>query len=212
MNNIKRIYTECSDVEEFVRKYIHYLSSLMNRLDTKAIGAFVDELERTRKNHHTIYIIGNGGSAATAMHMVNDIGIDVFKKSGTDLPYRVMSLCENISVSTAIANDSGYQNLFVNQLQMHYRPGDMLIAISASGNSPNVVMAAEWVKEHGGRVIGLLGFDGGSLKKICDISILVETPKGEYGPVEDIHLVIDHMISHWLQYYLQKRSDNEKGE
>lgn len=204
MNTIKQIYNESSNIEEFIGEYTRYLSVLLSRLDTKAIGAFVNELERTRKDHNTIYIIGNGGSAATAMHMVNDIGIDVLKKSGTDLPYRVMSLCENISVSTAIANDSGYQNLFVNQLQMHYRPGDLLIVISASGNSPNVVMAAEWVKEHKGRVIGLLGFDGGRMKDLCDISILVETPKGEYGPVEDVHLVIDHMISHWLQYYLQK--------
>jgi len=99
---------------------------------------------------------------------------------------------------TAIANDDGYDNLFVNQLKIHYRDGDKLVVISANGNSRNVVAAAEWVKQCTGRTISIVGFDGGKLKDTCDIVIHVKTEKGECGPVEDIHMIIDHLISNWL--------------
>jgi D-sedoheptulose 7-phosphate isomerase len=99
---------------------------------------------------------------------------------------------------TAIGNDTGFENLFVSQLRIHHRPGDKLIAISASGNSPNVVRGAEWVKDRGGRVIALVGFDGGKLKGLADVVIHAETPKGEYGPVEDIHMILDHLVYTWL--------------
>jgi D-sedoheptulose 7-phosphate isomerase len=204
MSNMEDIFKESRNVEDFAKGYVRYLSALLSKLDTGAIAAFIRELEKTRQDQRTIFIIGNGGSAATAMHMANDIGVDVYKKSGTDIPFRVLALCENVSVATAIANDSGYENLFLNQLHIHYRPGDLLVAISASGNSPNVVSAAEWVRAGGGRVLGMLGFDGGRLKNLCDVFILVETPKGEFGPVEDIHLVLDHLMSHWLQFHLKK--------
>jgi D-sedoheptulose 7-phosphate isomerase len=100
---------------------------------------------------------------------------------------------------TAIGNDAGHENLFVYQLRIHYRPGDKLIAISASGNSPNVVEAARWVKKRGGRVVGLVGFDGGELKRLADVVIHAKTPKGEYGPVEDIHIIMDHLFYSWLK-------------
>jgi len=119
-----------------------------------------------------------------------------------------LALTDNVPLITAIGNDDGYENIFVNQLRVHYREGDKLIVISASGNSPNVVRAAEWVKQKGGRVIGLIGFDGGKLKEICDIIIHVETPKGEYGPVEDIHTILDHLVANWLQYRLKKAFQN----
>ena len=112
----------------------------------------------------------------------------------------ILFFASRVSVISAIANDDGYENVFVNQLKIHYRNGDKLVAISASGNSPNVVAASEWVKNRNGKVIGLIGFDGGKLKDICDIAIHVKTPEGEYGPVEDIHIIIDHLISNWLIY------------
>ncbi len=202
MSTVETIFRESRDVEDFAKGYFQYLSRLLSRLDTGAIAAFVHTVEKARRDQRTIFIIGNGGSAATAMHMANDMGVDVYKKSGTNLPFRVLSLCENFSVATAIANDLGYEQLFLSQLHVHYRQGDLLIVISASGNSPNVVSAAEWVRAHGGCVLGMLGFDGGRMKDLCDVFILVETPKGEFGPVEDIHLVLDHLMSNWLQFHL----------
>jgi D-sedoheptulose 7-phosphate isomerase len=131
--------------------------------------------------------------------MANDIGLDVMRKTGPDKPFRVLALTDSVSLLTAVANDDGYENVFASQLKVHFKPGDKLIVISASGNSPNLVKAAQWVKENKGRVIGLLGFDGGSLRNICDTVVSVDTPKGEYGPVEDIHLILDHLVAVWLQ-------------
>jgi D-sedoheptulose 7-phosphate isomerase len=136
--------------------------------------------------------------------MANDIGVDVLKKGKLEKPFRVFALTDNASVMSAIANDDGYENVFVNQLKVHYRDGDMLVAISASGNSQNVIAAAQWVNKRKGKVTGLIGFDGGRLKDVCDVIIHVKTSQGEYGPVEDIHLIFDHLISSWLQCKLQK--------
>lgn len=198
MNNITRLFNGSKDPEEFVKGYLSYISELLSKIDTKSIAQIIEELNKARKEGAVVFVAGNGGSAATASHIANDIGLDVLKKTGTKVPFRIHSLTDNIPVLTAIGNDDGYDNLFLYQLKIHYRPGDRLIVISASGNSPNVIKAAEWVKEQGGIVIGLLGFDGGKLKELCNVAVVVETPKKEYGPVEDIHMVLDHLISCYL--------------
>lgn len=210
MNNIERLFNESEDIGQFIKGYYDYLFILLKSIDVKEIIAFAEEMEKARNGGNTVFFIGNGGSAATASHMANDFGIDVLKKGGSDLPFRAMSLTDNSSVMLAIANDDGYERLFVNQLRVHYRPGDKLVAISASGNSPNVVTAAEWVKKQGGAVMSLVGFDGGRLKDISDVVIHVKSEKGEYGPVEDIHMIMDHLLANWLQYKVQIESCGEK--
>lgn len=214
MNNIERIFSESNSPEAFARGYIGYLAWLLDQLDTSAIAAVIAALEDARKRNSTIFIAGNGGSASTASHMANDIGMDVLKKSGNNTPFRVFALTDNVSLITAIANDDGYINMFVNQLRIHYRPGDMLVVISASGNSPNVVCAAEWVKKRGGKVLGFVGFSGGKLIDLCDVIVHVKTPAGEYGPVEDVHVVLDHLIANWLQHKIkgEKESSGENSE
>ncbi len=208
MSNVVKIYKETKSVKEFATSYLSYLSELLSKLDTNAIQLFVDEIEDARQNGNTVFIIGNGGSAGTSSHMANDIGLDVMKKSGTKKPYRFMSLTDNVPVMTAIGNDDGYDNLFLMQLQIHYRKGDKVLAISASGNSPNLITAVEWVKKQGGRDLGLTGYSGGKLKPLCDVAIHAETPKGEYGPVEDIHMIMDHLIGN----YLLGRALEEEGK
>ncbi|NQU87090.1 MAG: SIS domain-containing protein [Mariniphaga sp.] len=200
MNTLDKLFKEVGDFEQFANGYFKYLYDLLNQIEISAIETFVEELEDARTNDNTIFLAGNGGSAATASHMANDIGMDVLKKGKSAKPFRAFALTDNVSVMSAIANDDGYDNVFVNQLKVHYRDGGKLVAISASGNSPNIIVAAEWVKNREGKVIGLVGFDGGRLKDICDIIIHVKTPEGEYGPVEDIHMIIDHLISNWLIY------------
>lgn len=195
------------DLQKFAKGYFRYLAELLDSLDTGAIEEFVKHLEQARQGDHTVFMAGNGGSAATATHMANDLSTDVYRKGGGKKPFRVLALTESASCLTAIANDDCYENVFVNQLKIHYRPGDKLVVISASGNSPNVVAAAQWVKEQGGAVMGLVGFDGGKLAGICDVAIVAQTPKGEYGPVEDVHMIMDHLVSNWLGYKLQA----EKG-
>jgi D-sedoheptulose 7-phosphate isomerase len=109
-----------------------------------------------------------------------------------------VSLTSNSAVLTCLANDIGYENVFVWQLRNLMRPGDVVVGISASGNSPNAVKALEYAAENGGIPVAIVGFDGGRMKRVAKYAIHVETEKGEYGPVEDVHMVLDHLISNYL--------------
>ncbi|MGO9212700.1 MAG: SIS domain-containing protein [Syntrophales bacterium] len=199
MNNIDRMCSNSKSAGQFAQEYINYLKQVLDSITPESIDMLVVELENARAAGNTIIVAGNGGSATTATCMANDIGFDVIKKSGTDTPLRVLALTDNTAVITAIANDAGYENVFLNQLKIHYRQGDRLLIISASGNSPNVVSAAEWVKKQGGRVISFIGFTGGKLKELSDVVVHVKSEAGEYGPVEDAHLVLNHILAHWFQ-------------
>jgi D-sedoheptulose 7-phosphate isomerase len=203
MNNIDRFASESASAGEFAKKYFNHLKMIFDDIDYSNIDLLVNELEDARLNGNTIFIAGNGGSATTATSMANDLGSDVIKKTGTEKPIRVFALTDNTSVLTAIANDVGYENVFLNQLKIHYRYGDKFLAISASGNSPNVVVAAEWVKKKGGIVMSFVGFTGGKLREISDILIHVKSEAGEYGPVEDAHLILNHILAHWFQLKLK---------
>ncbi len=203
MQSISGVLKTSRTASDFGSGYFAYLTDLMKAVDLDMIGAFCDQMLIARKEGATIFIIGNGGSAATASHMANDFGSDIRKKTNTEIPFRALSLTDNQPVMMAIANDDGYENIFLNQLRIHYRKGDKLIAISASGNSPNVVRAAEWMKEKGGTVMSLVGFDGGKIKAISDVCLHVKTQKGEYGPVEDLHMILDHLITVWLQHKVE---------
>ena len=196
MNNIENLVNNAQNVQQFAEEYFEYISELLKQIDTGKIKDFIEEMEDARDNQNTVFFVGNGGSASTASHMVNDLGLG--SRVHIDPPFRVLSLVDNIAAITAVANDTGYDNVFTRQLQMYHKPGDKLVVISASGNSPNLIQAAEWVKKQGGKVIGLLGFDGGKLAQISDTSIIVKTPKGEYGPVEDVHMILDHLIYTWI--------------
>lgn len=199
MNNITALARDARDARDFATGYFRYVSTLLAQLDTAAIATFIDELETARRHEQMVFVAGNGGSASTASHMAVDFGLGGLAGNGT-AGLRVLSLTDNASALTAIANDRSYRDVFVGQLATHYRPGDKLIVISASGNSPNVVAAARWVKARGGRVIGLVGFDGGDLLTLCDVALHVRTPKGEYGPVEDIHLMLNHLVAAWFNH------------
>jgi D-sedoheptulose 7-phosphate isomerase len=203
MNNLDKIYQKTGlDAFAFSKAYADYLITLIGQLDHSKIADCIGILEQARQNDNTIFVIGNGGSASTASHIGNDFGLAVLKKSNksSNKSYRALALTDNVSVISAIGNDSTYNDIFVDQLKVHFRKGDKLIVISASGNSPNLVAATEWFKEQGGTVIGWLGFDGGKLKDIVDLPIVVYSPKGEYAPVEDLHLVINHIIVTWMQF------------
>ena len=203
MNNIEKDYEEVSTIGEFSRKYFSYLRKVLEYIDENEIDKLGEVFEKSRKDGNTIFVAGNGGSSTTATTMANDIGFDILKKTSTDKPFRVLALTDNTSVITAIANDVGYDNVFINQLKIHYRTGDSIILISASGNSPNILKAAEWVKSKGGTIVGFLGFTGGKLIELCDVKIHVKSEPGEYGPVEDAHLIINHILAHWFQNKLK---------
>ncbi len=184
---------------EYAKSYFRYLNEVLSAIDVKQIDKLVKLLLKLRSQGKTIFVIGNGGSSATATTMANDIGFDIIKKTKTEKAFKVLSLNDNASVLTAISNDVGYEEVFINQLKIHYKTGDALIVISASGNSKNLIKASKFVKSKKGKVVAFLGFDGGKLSRICDIQIHVKTNKGEYGPTEDAHLIINHILAHWFQ-------------
>jgi D-sedoheptulose 7-phosphate isomerase len=203
MNNLNEAFKNVSNMGKYSREYFSYLAKVLESIDEAEINKLADAFESARAKENTIFVAGNGGSAVTATTMANDIGFDILKKTGTKKAFKVLALTDNNSVITAIANDVGYDNIFVNQLKIHYRPGDCLVVISASGNSPNVLKAAEWMKSRGEKIIGLLGFSGGKLIDMCDVKIHVKTEPGEYGPVEDGHLIMNHILAHWFQNKLK---------
>tara|TARA_B100001248_G_C27240645_1_gene389184 strand:- start:111 stop:722 length:612 start_codon:yes stop_codon:yes gene_type:complete len=199
MNNLNKAYEEVSNVGDYSIKYFRYLYEVLESINVEEINKLADLFERSQKNGNTIFVAGNGGSSTTATTMANDIGFDILKKTGIEKPFKVLSLCDNQAVTTAIANDVGYENIFINQLKIHFRSGDNIILISASGNSSNIIKAANWVKKRKGTIVGFLGFSGGRLIDLCDIKIHVKSEKGEYGPVEDAHLIVNHILAHWFQ-------------
>jgi D-sedoheptulose 7-phosphate isomerase len=119
-----------------------------------------------------------------------------------------MSLVANTPIMTALANDVGYSDVFVEQLKGLFRSGDVVIAISASGNSENVLRAVDFANNHGGSSIGLVGFDGGKLKDACHLSIHIPSPLGAYELVEDVHHAVCHMLANYLKYQAAQRAGN----
>ena len=186
-------------IKEFTKKYIEDLKNILDCVDEKVVEQIVDQIEAASKNKSRIYVIGNGGSSATASHWANDFSVGLKRREL--LTVDMVSLCDNAAVTSATANDIGYENIFYMQLKDILKPEDVVLAISCSGNSPNIVTAVEYAKKVGSVVIGASGFDGGKLRDIADIKFHVEAPKGEYGLVEDVHMILDHII---YSYYIQK--------
>ena len=193
--------TDASSPNNFSKNYFDYLKVLIDKLSIENVSKFIELILETRENNKTIFFIGNGGSASTASHFVNDIslGSRQFEK-----PFRAISLCDNQAVITAIGNDDGYENIFLQQLQTQAKAGDVLVAISASGNSPNIIKAINWAKDNDLSTVGLSAFDGGMLAKLSDLNIHVPTKIGEYGPAEDLHMVICGLVGSFFRAHFKK--------
>ena len=191
---------KASQPKDFSMNYLSYLKTLIDDLCVEKISSFIELILKTRDENKTIFFIGNGGSASTASHFVNDIslGSRQFEK-----PFRALSLCDNQAVITAIGNDDGYENIFVQQLQTQARTDDVLVSISASGNSPNIIKAVNWAKKNQLSTVGLSAFDGGELSKLVDLNIHVPTKIGEYGPAEDLHMVICGLVGSFFRAYFK---------
>lgn len=187
------------NIKQFTRKYIEDLKAALDNVDENVVAKIVEQIELVSKSGSRLYVMGNGGSSATASHWANDFAIGLKRRD--ILTIDMISLGDNSAVTSATANDIGYENIFYMQLKDVLKPDDVVLAISCSGNSPNIVVAAKYAKEIGSTVIGATGFDGGELKNLADIEFHVQAPKGEYGLVEDIHMILDHII---YSYYIQK--------
>jgi D-sedoheptulose 7-phosphate isomerase len=175
---------------ELIQNYISTLQLTMDQLPQQLIADVIDVLQQARRMGNQVFILGNGGSASTASHFACDLAKNTRQEG---LPhFRVIGLTDNMAMFSALANDDGYENVFSEQLASLVRPGDIVIAISASGNSKNVINAAETAHRYDATVIGFTGFDGGRLGQMANINIQVNSNIIEH--VEDIHLMLEHLI------------------
>jgi len=173
-----------------VHEYLGRLRRAIDSLPEERLSEFGELLFRAYRNEKNVFTLGNGGSAATASHMAADLAKNTI---GPNMPrFRVMSLNDNTAMLTALANDLGYENVFSEQLKNLIRAGDVLIVISASGNSPNVVEAINYAQRQSAAVVAIVGFGGGEAARVADLSIVVGSD--HYGVVEDVHLIVNHII------------------
>lgn len=185
--------------KKFIDDYFLELKRCLDRLDKDKIELAIDMLMEAYKNGRKVFLLGNGGSASTASHMACDLSKGTLRRvyDNTERRLQVISLADNIALMTAFANDLSYEDIFVQQLRNLVEADDVVIVLSGSGNSPNVVKAVEYAKECGAKTIGFLGFKtGGKVGKIVDCAIIVDS--NFYGPIEDIQLVLDHLITAWI--------------
>jgi len=197
MNNLDRIFTK--DPVAFAEAYLDYLTSVLKTIDAREIGQFIETLLDARESGATIYFIGNGGSAATASHFANDIAIGT---NSYEKPFRAVSLTDSNAIITAVGNDFGYEEIFVRQLRVLGQPGDVVVAISASGNSSNLLRTFDYAKKVGIKTVAITAFDGGKIKQMADEGVHVPTAPKEYGPAEDAHMVLDHLVGAYLMRFI----------
>jgi len=173
-----------------ITAYIEHEINTIRSLDVEAINEALNVLMETYENGNTVFVFGNGGSSATASHFQNDFNKGVSEH--TEKKFNFLCLNDNMATLMAVANDIGFEEVFRFQLQGHIKPGDVIMAISGSGNSKNVINAVEYAKEQGCKIIGLTGFGGGKLKQLSDISL--HAPVNSMQITEDIHMIFDHLM------------------
>ena len=174
-----------------VTDYINELKRCFDCVNEEKVQSMIDTILGAYVNGRNIFILGNGGSASTATHFACDLGKGTASEGKPRL--KAMSLTDNVALVTAIANDIDYSFVFAEQLTNLLGKGDVVICISASGNSPNVLKAAEYARSRGALVVSFIGFGGGKLKELVDKAIIL--PTEDYRQVEDTHLVLAHLIS-----------------
>ena len=176
--------------------YPKRLQVLLENWPESQIKNAVDEIKKVISINSSIYLMGNGGSASTASHFATDLGVGSINRSN---PVKIISLTDNNAVLTASGNDYGYEEIFARQIRLLCNSSDLIWAISASGNSQNIINGILEAKKIGCRTVGMTSFDGGKLRNLVDVSIHIETDHGENGPAEDTHSMICHCITEFVR-------------
>ncbi|HEX8931616.1 MAG TPA: SIS domain-containing protein [Patescibacteria group bacterium] len=198
------------ETQDFIQEYIAEVKRALDLLDIDAINQVLERIILAYERGSRVFIIGNGGSAATASHMACDLGKGTLSRfyDNKEKRLRVMSLSDNIALLTAYANDLSFDHAFVQQLINLIEKQDVVIVLSGSGNSKNLVKAIKYAKKHGAETIGILGFKtGGKLAELVDYKIIVQS--NHYGPVEDVHLVLNHLLA---SCFTKIKRTNEVGK
>jgi D-sedoheptulose 7-phosphate isomerase len=179
-----------TQLHSWLSAYVRAQQTTLGSIPTTAVAEVVEKLRLAWKEDRQVFVLGNGGSAANASHFATDLGKGSSDKLGKR--FRVLSLNDNASWLTAIANDYAYSDVFVRQLENYARPGDLLLALSVSGNSPNCVKAVEWAAAHGLRTVVLVGGRRGRMAEVAEQAIVIDDT--HYGRVEDAQMGICHML------------------
>ena len=179
----------------YLDAYVYEIARAAKSAEGTAVDRAAELLLAAYARGARVFACGNGGSAAIANHLQCDHLKGV--RTATDLAPRVISLSSSVELLTAIANDTEYANVFVYQLESQAEPGDVLLAISSSGRSPNIVRALAWARDHGVKTIALTGFDGGDAREIADVPIHVEA--SNYGVIEDLHQAVMHALAQFIR-------------
>lgn len=185
---------------DFSGQYMAGLCSVLQKTPVESLSRALKMMEEAYQEGQQVFLAGNGGSAATASHMANDLmkGVAQTGKKG----FRAIALTDNVALLTAIANDESYEAIFSSQLRELAMPEDLLIVISGSGNSPNIVHVVKSAKKMGVKTLGFLGMGGGKTAKLADLSVIV--PSNDYGPIESVHMVFDHLITDYFKQWVRK--------
>jgi D-sedoheptulose 7-phosphate isomerase len=192
-------------VKQHIDGYLERLRLAIDTLPRDNIERLGELLYRAYSDSKHVFVLGNGGSASTASHMAADLAKNTIEQNMRR--FRILSLNDNTALLTALANDLGYENVFAEQLKNLIRAGDVLIAISAGGNSPNVVAAIRCAQERSAEVAAIVGFGGGRAAGLADLPIVIDSD--HYGVVEDVHLVINHIL---VDYFKRRLSDDRPWE
>jgi D-sedoheptulose 7-phosphate isomerase len=176
-------------MKQWISDYVRAEKAALDSIPAEGVAQLVDKLRDALKNDRQIFVFGNGGSAANASHFATDLGKGSSDKVGKS--FRILSLNDNVSWMTALGNDYSYDDVFVRQLRNYGKSGDLVITMSVSGNSPNLVKAFEWAKQNGLHTVALVGAKRGRLAEISEQVIVVNDT--HYGRVEDAHMGICHI-------------------
>ena len=177
-------------MKQWISDYIEKQKAAHDSIPVDAVAQIIEKLHAALKEDRQIFVFGNGGSAANSSHFATDLGKGASDKAGKR--FRVLSLNDNVSWMTALGNDYSYEDVFVGQLQNYGKPGDVVLTMSVSGNSPNCVKALDWAKKNGLKTIALVGAKRGRMAEIAEQTIVINDT--HYGRVEDAHMGICHMV------------------
>jgi D-sedoheptulose 7-phosphate isomerase len=191
-------------MKSFIDSYQSGLQTAMESVNAETFSSFMKALCTLHKEGRRLFVIGNGGSAATASHFACDLGKNAVPPGNPR--FKVVALTDSIPAITAYGNDNGYASVFAEQLTNLMASGDILLAISASGNSPNIIEAVTLARESGLSVIGMAGFDGGKLAELSDWAITI--PGTTYEQIEDAHMILTHMIVLWFKQHPEALLDS----
>ena len=196
MEQMETIFRAAQKPEDYIRGHFDRTAEVVRSIDPDAVAQLLDWVRETSERDGVIYVAGNGGSATVAGAWVNDLSANSVVPGLKG--FRVLSLADSGPAVTALGNDIRFEEIFAEQLRAWMRPGDLLITMSCSGNSANLLSAVNQAHELGGRTVAITGFDGGKLSGLAQLSIHIPTTSDEYGPVEDAFSVIMHSVCGYL--------------